>query len=416
MAPSGRGSVKYGSPLFCARWAYASSGAAPAAPAAPEKKADEAAPQQEKQVEETVATQVLSASSSSSKPSGTGAVAIIGGGGGGGKHGIPNRLMCVEYRDGALAEEASATTSTADESPQLLALHPDGTTLVCATSSRCRAFDVRIHSDTVDNKDKDPSKWLAERTSAASTSASLAALSTIGTIRSLAFAPKGDRLAAGTEEGRLYVVKWPSMALVLDKQKAHAAAVTDVDLNADGSLMASTSSDKQCVVWSLPDGSMKALLNDEKGEYRGCRFAPNGASLFVVLNEGKRASIVQWDTLAWKPLRRVVAHKDRITAFTSSRSGRFLASGTVEGDVAVVDARSLSVVMRVKRAHSFFVTSVDISPDDRLLLSASVDASARATVIKRPTLSTNMVKVLIALLVVLLAWILQQRSQSTSRA
>lgn len=61
---------------------------------------------------------------------------------------------------------------------------------------------------------------------------------------------------------------------------------------------------------------------------------------------------------------------------------RFLAIGSTEGDISIVDASSLSVQQKLKGAHMIFVTSMEFSPSGRALLSASADSSARVTAVE----------------------------------
>jgi WD40 repeat protein len=61
---------------------------------------------------------------------------------------------------------------------------------------------------------------------------------------------------------------------------------------------------------------------------------------------------------------------------------RYLAIGSSEGDISIVDAANLSVCQKLKRAHMIFVTSMEFSPNGRAILSVSADSSARVTAVE----------------------------------
>jgi prolactin regulatory element-binding protein len=61
---------------------------------------------------------------------------------------------------------------------------------------------------------------------------------------------------------------------------------------------------------------------------------------------------------------------------------RLLAIGSCEGDVAIVDAATLSIQQRVRQAHMIFVTAMEFDPNGQAVLTVSADYSARVTPIE----------------------------------
>src|SRR5689334_10816406 len=82
------------------------------------------------------------------------------------------------------------------------------------------------------------------------------------------------------------------------------------------------------------------------------------------------------------------------THIINSDDGKLLATGTGEQTVAVFDARTLSKLMEVKEAHSFFVTALHFTADSKAILSVSADNSCLITDIK-PQSNTSMCPVCI---------------------
>lgn len=74
------------------------------------------------------------------------------------------------------------------------------------------------------------------------------------------------------------------------------------------------------------------------------------------------------------------------------------------GDVATVLADDLQPLQRVKGAHMVFTTALTFSQDEQTMLTVSADASALATKVSRkPTSSTSLPYILLALLVCIVA-------------
>lgn len=56
-----------------------------------------------------------------------------------------------------------------------------------------------------------------------------------------------------------------------------------------------------------------------------------------------------------------------------SPSGKYLATGTSDGNLAIISAKSLRTLFQVKQAHSIFVTDLQFTHDEKFLASVSVD-------------------------------------------
>ncbi|XP_065628339.1 SEC12-like protein 2 [Quercus suber] len=104
--------------------------------------------------------------------------------------------------------------------------------------------------------------------------------------------------------------------------------------------------------------------------------------LYIAAATGKGGSIVTWDTKTWKRIGSKTVVRDTISAFSVSPDGKFLACGTTQGDVFILNSASKQVQTVVRKAHLGFVTALSFSHDSRALASVSLDSSARVTLIE----------------------------------
>ncbi|CAI5527218.1 unnamed protein product [Closterium sp. Naga37s-1] len=208
---------------------------------------------------------------------------------------------------------------------------------------------------------------------------------TAAEVKCLLFSADGCRVVAGSEDGRVRVFEWPSTAVLMDVPRAHTSSLRDADINLDSSLVATTADAGPLRVWSVRKGTALATLSIAEGGARFgmCRFSrdPTKLLLYSTCVKGGKGWVVVWETAAWKRVAVRKIHNDPISAFALSPDSTLLATGTPEGNVFIVDARTLSVRQRVVGAHLVFVTALDFSPNSRALLSVSGDSSARVTAV-----------------------------------
>ncbi|KAH9320791.1 hypothetical protein KI387_015430, partial [Taxus chinensis] len=166
-------------------------------------------------------------------------------------------------------------------------------------------------------------------------------------------------------DGHLRVFEWPSLKIVLDQPKAHKS-IKDLDFSSDGTFLASSEDGGPCRIWNLETSVPAASLSVDKGErIVFCKFSRDGAKplLFTAVKQGDKGLIAYWDTNTWEKVGTRAFEKDPISTFNISSDGKFLAIGTCEGDISVIEVSKMRLFRRVKRAHIAFVTSLDFSQD-----------------------------------------------------
>lgn len=320
-------------------------------------------------------------------------IIALGGGGGEGRSGVPNALILssFDFASGSLADHPVCRLGTDNELPYRMAMHPGGDGFVCSFPNSCRWFewDISGTDETVAMKS-------SEKT--------LTQLEDVGLQLALAFNAEGSILATGGEDGHLRVFKWPSLEIILDQTDAHSS-VKDLDFSSDSKYLVSSGSGP-CRVWDLTSSVTVASLQREDGEIFGfCRFIRNTSEshvLYVTAMHGDYGKIISWNADSWKRAGSKRIARDPISAFSVSTDGKFLAMGTVEGNVVIIDSLGLRLLTTVKKAHVGIVTSVVFSQDSRALVSTSFDYTTRVTLIKDKKKGMN---VWITLLIIFLSFL-----------
>ncbi|CAN8105774.1 unnamed protein product [Discula destructiva] len=112
-------------------------------------------------------------------------------------------------------------------------------------------------------------------------------------ISTLAFSPDGAHLAAGTSQGKIFVLKSTDWSVATDRWSAHTARVMSLAWNAAGTHAASGALDTHVYVWSLakPASRVKAL-NAHKDGVNGVAWV-GGSSKIV--STGGDAAVKLWN-------------------------------------------------------------------------------------------------------------------------
>ncbi|KAL7240235.1 hypothetical protein ACSBR2_005993 [Camellia fascicularis] len=274
-----------------------------------------------------------------------------------------------------------------------MAVHPGADGIICSLPKSCRWFEW----DPVKSTD-------VQKLGLKSSDKVLDKLEDIGQQLALTFNNEGSLLALGGEDGKLRVFKWPSMEIILDEVNVHAS-VKDLDFSPDGKFLVSVGSSGPGRVWDVTSSTPVASLSKENDEMFGfCRFSRSNDKnpvLYITAMRGQGGSIVKWDTSLWKRVSSKHISRDPISAFNVAADGKLLAIGTIQGDVLIINSSSMHVQNMVRKAHLGLVTALMISQDSRALVSASLDSSARVTLIKDD--KKNGLNLWIIILIILLA-------------
>ncbi|KII95368.1 hypothetical protein PLICRDRAFT_48333 [Plicaturopsis crispa FD-325 SS-3] len=164
--------------------------------------------------------------------------------------------------------------------------------------------------------------------------------------------------------------------------------------------------------------------------FRAARYHPTDEdTLYTVLNTTpaprsrstkakaipRQAYVCKWSTSTWKPLALRKVGDKGITCFDISSNGKWLAYGSSDYTIGVLDATSLSPLLTILKAHDFPPTAIRFNPTSTLLVSGSVDNTVRVVTIPQSLGGQSwgtILLILFALMAVLLA-VLAQKAQSS---
>ncbi|XP_065855955.1 SEC12-like protein 2 [Euphorbia lathyris] len=322
--------------------------------------------------------------------------AVLAGGGGEGRSGIPNAAVVVhfDFASSSLSAQPVAKLGTGSDLPYRMVVHPGGDGLICALPKGCRFFEWDLVKENgackvgLKESEKDLSK-----------------LEDIGQQLALAFNSDSSVLAIGGEDGKLRVFKWPSMEIIINEAEAHAS-VKDLCFSPDGKFLVSLGGRGPGRVWDLTSSTAVASLSRENDEVlASCRFSQSSDRtqvLFVTSITDKGGSIVTWDASSWKRISSKRVTRDPVSSFNVSPDGKFLAMGTIQGDVLLISSSNRQV-QAVKKAHLGMVTALAFSHDSRALISASMDSSARVTAVEEKKSGTFSLWIIILLILLAIA-------------
>ncbi len=191
-----------------------------------------------------------------------------------------------------------------------------------------------------------------------------------GRAHALAYSPDGLLLAVGTDSGLvIYDARQYSELRFIPSP----VWVRSVAFSPDGQTLAAGYYDTTVRLWRVSDGALLHELTDHGSWVRSVAFSPDGAVLITACDDGA----LRW----WRPgdgtlLRTVSDSLTGLRVVAFSPDGRLLAAGAGDNQIHLLNVVDGTLVRRLA-GHSAWIRALAFSPDGQTLASGAFDATAR---------------------------------------
>lgn len=270
------------------------------------------------------------------------------------------------------------TARTPTERPAVLALTPDGKTLV-ANAADPRAvilwdvaagrelhilsgheFEVTSAAFSPDGKRLATGSrdWTVRLWDVAS-GKHLATLENDSTeVNAVAWAPDGRHLAAASND--LLIRLWDvERRKVVKELKGHGDAVLTVAFSPDGATLASAGDDKRVRLWEVKTGTVQRTLEGHAASVYALAFTPDGRTL---ASAGKEAGIFVWDVATGKQHRQLDTESEAIGSLAFADDGLLLC-GDLQGTIGLWQTGTGKKVRGPLHTHASYVAVLPATKD-----------------------------------------------------
>ncbi len=314
-----------------------------------------------------------------------------------------------------LAQKAEAGLRSVAETNATQARRQAYRANITATASALQVHDItlaRQHLDAIDSVDRKNWEW---RHFDSRLIDSVASMDIGNAALAAALLPDGQHLVTGTWNGELTLWDLQSQPATKKTLGRHKTTVYCVACSADGSLIASGSTDKTVRLWDGRNGAEIGVLNGHTDTISSIAFSPDGAQLASSSEDGTirlwdarhggaelrtlgghsrsvtgvafspdgsrlasashDGTVRFWSAATWEPLN-VLNHPSELWALAFSPSGDLIATAAEDKVIRLWDATN-GQMLTTMRGHTSRINALSFSPDGRMLASASLDRTIR---------------------------------------
>ncbi|KAG2079250.1 WD40 repeat-like protein [Suillus decipiens] len=186
----------------------------------------------------------------------------------------------------------------------------------------------------------------------------------------IALSPDGSTVASGSDDGkvRLWDIK---TGKVITKWTGHTKDVWSVCWNANGERVLSGSADGTAGVWHVKSGKTVLSINTQHQWVGSVMYSPD--SKRIATGGYNDTGVKLWDSKTGK-LISIHSHTWPVHCLTWTSDGKKIISASYDL-IIVFDTTTLQHITTL-RGHNHLIRSITLSPDNRLLASASWDKTA----------------------------------------
>jgi len=184
-------------------------------------------------------------------------------------------------------------------------------------------------------------------------------------VRSVAWSPEGDVLAAGNEHSMIQLFR-PSDGRVFRTLPGETGKIRSLAWDPKGRTLASGSDHGWVALWEGTSGRLLRTLRGHAGEVSSVAWEPYGRSLASGSGDG---TVKVWEALGGKLLWTLEGHKNSVRSVAWDPQGRTLASGSSDSTVSLWEAGSGNLLCTLQ-GHLGPIWAVSFAPHGRCLVAA----------------------------------------------
>jgi WD40 repeat protein len=251
--------------------------------------------------------------------------------------------------------------------PWSAAFSPDGKSLAVAAGGTAEETDLYLYDLATD-----PLAGGAEKYH----------VTVPGSVRSIAFAPAGDRLALGYPSKQLLLVEAATGREVasLEEQRieanpaqVNAVRSAEVKFSPDGKLLAAASLDHSVRIYDVERRELVKTLTGHNDSVLSIAFSPNQAEM---ISGSRDRTAVIWDLAVSERRYSLPLQPGIVESVAWSPAGRMVAIGCETGTCGLWHAAT-GTPLRTIAAHPVAVNEIRFSPDSKLLATAGADRTVK---------------------------------------
>ncbi len=196
----------------------------------------------------------------------------------------------------------------------------------------------------------------------------------LGAVMAVAVSPDGQLLAAGVDNGAIYLWQLASRQLV-GVCRGHQGHISMLDFSPDGGRLVSASDDQTARIWDVNTRQTLHTLVGHTGGVASAKFHPDGT---VVASGSADETARLWHAATGQLLHILHEHSDMVVTLAFSPDGAILATGSYDQTVRLWDWRRIKV-LHTLRSHTGTVRAVAFRP--RLVPGTGWDQGGRVLLV-----------------------------------
>lgn len=187
-------------------------------------------------------------------------------------------------------------------------------------------------------------------------------------VTAVAFAPGGDVVATGHDDGGVRL--WDAAdGQLLGQLRGHPRPVSALAFSPDGRRLATAGEDKVILLWDVPAGELTGVLAGHTDRVPALAWSPDGSRLY---SAGWDTTARVWDTASGEPVILLNSHASQVATLAVSPDGRLLACADSDNAVHVWDLTTRRT-LHVLRGHEGEVRCLAWARDGQALASGGAD-------------------------------------------